>query len=74
MCIVPRFFLHVFDDIETIDEEGQEFDDVWAAREAALEGARDLVCEQIRAGYLNLDGHIQIASERGEQLMRVSFR
>lgn len=50
------------------------FADVWEARKEALEGARDLVCAQIRKGYLNLDGYIQIASESGEPLMRIGFR
>lgn len=71
---MPRFLLHVADTVEAPDEEGAEYSDLWAAREAAIEGARDLVCEQIRQGYLNLDGYIQIASDRGEPLIRVSFR
>jgi hypothetical protein len=71
---MPRYFLHVVDTIEAPDEEGVEFADVWMARDAAIKGARELVCEQIRQGFLDLGGYIQIASDSGEPLMRVGFQ
>jgi hypothetical protein len=71
---MPRFFLHVIDHLEARDEEGADYPDLEAAREAAIEGARDIVCEQIRQGFLYLDGYIEIASDSGAPLMKVGFR
>lgn len=70
---MPRYFLHVHDDIEAPDEEGCEFGDLDAARAAALDGARGLLCEQIKQGYLHLDHHIEIATEGGQTLAKISY-
>lgn len=47
------FFLHIFNDSVSMDEEGEVADDLLAARTIALNGARELLCEQIKRGYLN---------------------
>jgi hypothetical protein len=71
---VPRFYFHVFDDIVSMDEAGQGADDLAAARAIALDGARDLVCEQVHRGYLNLENYIVVADEQGQELSRIQFR
>ena len=70
---VSRFFFHVFDAIVAMDEEGELADDLQAARTIAFKGARELLCEQISQGYLNLDNYIVIADQSGHELARVRF-
>ena len=71
---MPRFFFHVFNDDTTIDEEGAELIDLDAARERALNGARDLVCESVAKGHLNLDHRIEVTDEQNARLLTVTFR
>ena len=42
-------------------------------RTIALNGARELLCEQIKRGYLNLDNYIVVADQTGHELSRVHF-
>ena len=71
---VPRYYFHVFNDEVSIDEEGSVLPDLDSARETAMDGCRDLVCESVRKGHLNLEHRIDVADEKGEVLMRVTFR
>ena len=71
---MPRFYFHIFDDTVSMDECGQVADDIEAARVIALDGARELVCEQVRRGYLNLENYILVAGEQGQELCRIQFR
>ncbi|TFI56497.1 hypothetical protein E2493_19920 [Sphingomonas parva] len=71
---MARFYFHIFNDETTIDEEGQELPDLAAAREAAVEAARELVCESVKKGHLNLDHRIEITGEGNARLMTVTFR
>ena len=70
---MSRFFLHIFNDSVSMDEEGEVADDLLAARTIALNGARELLCEQIKRGYLNLDDYIVVADQTGHELSRVHF-
>jgi len=71
---VPRFYFHVFDDTVSMDEAGQVAADLQEARAIAVDGARDLVCEQVHRGYLNLENYIVVADEQGLELSRIEFR
>ena len=71
---MPRFYFHVFDDVVSTDEEGQVADDLEAARTIAMKSARELVCEQVRRGYLDLDNYIVVANQSAQELFRVVFR
>ena len=71
---MPRYFFHIRNSERTDDEEGRELPDLDAAREFALEGARELVCADIKKGWLNLDHHIDVADEAGAVLFRLTFR
>lgn len=71
---MPRYYFHVFNDEVSIDEEGSLLPDLESARETALDGCRDLVCESVKKGHLNLDHRIDVADETGEVLLRVTFR
>ena len=71
---MPRYFFHVFNDVTAIDEEGIELRDLEAAREQALEAARELVCESVHHGHLNLDHRIEVEDEAGKRLLSISYR
>lgn len=71
---MPRYFFHVHDGSEDYpDEEGLECPDLNAVREKALEGARDLVCEEVAKGRIDLSGAIQVFDERGERVLLLPF-
>lgn len=71
---MPRYYFHVFDHETTIDEEGSELADIEAARDYALEAARDLVCESVKGGHLNLDHRIEITDDKNAPLLTLTFR
>lgn len=71
---MPRYFFHVYDDIIAQDEEGLELPDLAAARLNALIGARDLITEQVRHGYIVLSHWIDVVDEQGEKVLVVTFR
>jgi hypothetical protein len=56
-----------------MDEEGQELPHIVAARELALGSARDLVCDSVHLGHLNLDHRIEVEDEQGETLIVLTF-
>jgi hypothetical protein len=55
------------------DDEGLDLPDLDAAREQALESARELVCDAVHKGYLNLDHRIEIEDEKGGRVT-LTFR
>lgn len=69
-----RYFFHLHDDIVAMDEEGLELADDEAARRHAMDGARDMVCSQVKMGHLNLDHWIEIVDDRGRPVDRMAFR
>ena len=71
---MPRYYFHVFNDRTCIDEDGQDLDSLHQAREVAIDSARELVCESVSKGHLNLEHRIDIADEAGALLMSVTFR
>lgn len=71
---MPHYFFNIFDDEAALDEDGIELPDLAAARHEALEGARDLACEAIHNGHLNLDHYIEVADESGTRLLTITFR
>ena len=71
---MPRYFFHLRNTIHSDDEEGQELPDAAAARDHALDCARELVCADIKRGWLNLDHHIVVADDSGASLFSLTFR
>ena len=62
--------------IEAVPAEGQDFDDVDAARDEACIAARQLVSEALFAGAAlsdALDGEITVKDEAGTLLLTISF-
>ncbi|CAA9545068.1 MAG: hypothetical protein AVDCRST_MAG23-2458 [uncultured Sphingosinicella sp.] len=70
---MPRFFFNVYDDIIAEDEEGVELPNLDAARLQALRGARDLIAEQVRHGYIMLSHWIDVMDEHGAKVLTLTF-
>jgi uncharacterized protein DUF6894 len=71
---MARYFFNIFNDATLIDDEGLELADLAAARAMALETARELVCESVHQGHLNLDHRIEIHDGGTEPVLVVTFR
>lgn len=70
---MPRYFFHVYDELVLRDEDGIEFSGEEAARDAALAGVRALICDQVKAGRLNLNYRIEVEDESGGALFTLPF-
>jgi hypothetical protein len=70
---VPRFFFHVYDTIEALDEEGYCLPDADAARRDAVLSARALICEQVKLGTVNLSYRIEVVDEAGNTILDLPY-
>jgi hypothetical protein len=70
---MPRFYFNLHDDVVVIDDEGRELADVSAARTAAIQAARDLMCDQVRAGRLKLSHRIEVEDEDRRPVLTLPF-
>ena|SRR5687767_15109991 len=74
-AIVPTFYFHLHNDIDARDEDGREFANLEAAREAARSNARFTFAETVKDfGRVNLDHRIDIEDADGRVLDTVRFR
>ena len=71
---MPRFFFHVVDraGIAT-DDDGPDVDDLTAAKEVALKGARDILAAEIKYGKIDLNWRIDVADGEGVVMLSVPF-
>jgi hypothetical protein len=63
---MPLFRFHIYNDVETIDQEGKQFPDLSAARQHAIEGARDLMSAGVQRGQINLGDWIEVEDENSD--------
>jgi hypothetical protein len=70
---VPRYFFNVYDDVVAHDDEGQELPNEAAARLQALMGARELIAEQVKRGYLVQAHWIDVVDEQGTLIFSQTF-
>jgi hypothetical protein len=70
---MPRFYFNLYDDVIVIDDEGRELSDLSAARAAAIQAARDLMCDQVRTGRLNLGHRIEVEDEDRRPVLTLPF-
>ena len=72
---MPLYFLHVQDGDELVqDSEGQQFDDLEAAKAEAILVARELMAEALRTGRpIGLTKAVLIEEAEGGAISRVSF-
>lgn len=68
-----RYFFHLHDEMDVQDAEGTELADLGAARALAILSAREVACESIAEGRLNLDHFIEVTDDRGHHVVTVSF-
>jgi hypothetical protein len=71
---MPRYFFNVHDRHNPDpDAEGVELSDAESARKVAIEGARSLICDDIRSGILDLTGSIEVLDGVGQQVCIVWY-
>jgi hypothetical protein len=71
---MPRFYFHLHNDVDTIDEEGTALPDRSAAIEWAKVEVRAMAAESIRQhSHLVLHHSIRIEDESGEVVATVRF-
>lgn len=70
---MPRFYFHLHDDLDAPDDCGADLPDLEAARAYAIANARDVACESIAKGHLNLEHFIEVTGDDGAPLLRVRF-
>jgi hypothetical protein len=68
-----RFFFHLYDDIDTQDEEGTDLADETAARALAQEEALTMAAESVRQGHLNLSHFVEVIDASGNKVFKVTF-
>ncbi|HEX8534338.1 MAG TPA: hypothetical protein VF662_09230 [Allosphingosinicella sp.] len=73
-AVMPRFFFHLHNDMDVLDEEGQDFPDLQTARAFAVANIRELLCEDVQRGRVPLQHWIDIEDEAGAVLAAVTFR
>jgi hypothetical protein len=72
---MPRYFFHLYNDIEAPDLEGVEMPNIAAARMAAIHTARFTVAETIKTeGRFVGDHRIDIEDDDGKVLETIYFR
>ena len=71
---MPRYHFALYDEALTIDEEGLELPDLFAAWSLAAEIATKIACAEVSEGHLNLDHWIEIMDESREvvEIIRLS--
>jgi hypothetical protein len=71
---MARYYFHVRDYFgSVVDEEGQELADLTVARREALRSARAIMAEDVRQGFLDLKGTVEVADLHGRILLTLSF-
>jgi hypothetical protein len=72
---VPRFYFHLYNDMDVPDYEGEELPDLEAARESARSQARAMLGETAKEnGRIVLHHRIDIEDEHNSVLAAVWFR
>lgn len=72
---MPTYYLHLHEcGLVTEDEAGTECRNVAAARQVAIEAARDVMAGEMKAGRLCLGCFVVIADKAGTELDRVLFK
>lgn len=71
---MPRFYMHVCNGNGFVeDQEGVELSDRDAARERAVEAARDIMASDLRKGELDLSSFIEVEDEGHRLLFTLHF-
>jgi hypothetical protein len=72
---MPKFYFHIVDGTELIeDPDGSELADLETARAEALQSARHLLADKVRAGQVVDGQRFEIRDADGHLLATVPFR
>ena len=64
---MPLYLFHLYNDVESIDEIGQEFPDLEAAQASAVQTARSIMGSELTSkGEITLSHWIEVETEEGE--------
>lgn len=69
-----RYYFHVHEAIDFVDDEGLEFPSIGAVREEALLAARELAADEVREGKLNLSHRIEVVDEQQRPVLSLPLR
>jgi hypothetical protein len=70
---MPRYFFHLYNDVDTMDEEGRTFPDLAAAHANAVKEAREMMLETVAEGRINFSHRIDIEDGTGAVVGTVTF-
>lgn len=74
LCVVPRYFFDLHNDIDAIDEEGREFSDLDAAKAYTLGEARQMIQASVsETGRIDLGHHIDVRDDSGAIIYIMHF-
>ena len=72
---MARYFFHLRDGRdETLDQEGSEFSDMDAVRQAVLVGVRDLIAGDVLQGVIDFRFRVEAENEAGEIVYSLPFK
>jgi hypothetical protein len=71
---MPRFFFHVHDELDVVDDEGIELPDEETALAWAKHEARELAADAVKRGVLRLHDRIVVVRAPDEEIGTVMFR
>lgn len=70
---MPLYFFNVYNDEITMDEEGQDLPDLEAVHKEAVKSAREMMCDNVRAGEVTLSHRIEVVDESREIVLNVTY-
>ena len=70
---MPRYFFHLYNDVDTDDLEGCELPDLAAAEAHGLREARHMAAERVSEGHLDLRHRLEIVDAHGQVLRTIRF-
>lgn len=63
---MPRYYFHLHNTIDAVDEEGVDLPDMKMARKHAVRCARDVIADEIKnSGQISLSHWVEIEDEKG---------
>lgn len=73
LAVMPLFYFNVYNDVTTIDEEGQELVKLDAARRVAVKSVREVICDGVREGHVTLSHRIEVENAARQILLTMTF-
>lgn len=70
---MPRYYFDIYNDLDTIDEDGSEFADLDAAIASAIRGARSIAADHVMHGRLTRHDRIEILDCDRKLLRTIRF-